>query len=92
MAGKADRGVARDRECAAQRADQERIDDRAHLVQLIEDLLEVRERQYVAELDALAPLLDKGTRRDAGDRHDDREREPQRDQRECNPLPRASGA
>ena len=89
MAREADCHVAADGERAADGADQERVDYRAHLIGLIEDAAEVVEGEHVGELDALAPLLDESAQRDAGNRHDDGEDEPQGDDRQREPFPAA---
>ena len=91
MASQSDRGIAGHRKASADGSYQQRIDNGSDLVRLVEYAAEIVERHHVGEIDAFAPLFDKGTQRDARDGHDDGKDEPQRNDRKCDPFPSAKG-
>ncbi len=84
-----DRRVADDRDGAADHPDAERIDHAADDVRIFEQVAVVIEREHLRQHNAFAPGLDERAQRDAEERHDDGDREPQRDRDEGRPAPDA---
>ena len=86
MPGEADHEVDRHRAGAADHGEEHRVDDAARQARNLEQVFEVRKRQLLEEVDALAPGIDEGAQRDAADRQDDRDEEPEADDRKRDDL------
>ena len=76
VAGQPDQQIDADRQGAADRRQQDGVDDAAHQARHFGEAVEVRQGQLVEKIDALAPGVDEGAQDDAGDRQDDGDEQP----------------